>query len=98
MNEPNLWLAGLMTLLGVATHVLKKIIEIRQADDSFHLKDYLTKYPYQTSLIVIGALGGFFLLQEINQLTYASAFGMGFVANSVGEAAGKRSSTVMGTK
>jgi hypothetical protein len=98
MNEFNIWVAALMTALGIISHVLKKLVEIRQTDGGYHLRDYVNQYPYQTLLIIIGALGGFFLLYEINQLTYASAFGMGFIANSVGEAAGKRTSTVIGVK
>lgn len=96
MNEPNLYVAGLLTLVGVVSHILKKIVEVRQEDDQFHLITYLTKYPYQTMLIFLGAIGGFFVLLEVNQLTYASAFGMGYIANSMGDVAGKRTKTVIG--
>lgn len=98
MTEFNIWVAALMTALGLASHILKKLIEIRQADENYHLRNYINRYPYQTLLVFLGAIGGFFLLMELNQLTYASAFGMGFIANSVGEAAGKRTSTAIGAK
>jgi hypothetical protein len=82
---------GVMLVVGIACHILKKVVERRQADISFQLKDYLIGYPYQTAVSVLMAVGGYVGLHAMGDLTMSSAFLAGVTANSLaGAAPGKR--------
>ncbi len=74
-------------LAGTGTHVLKKVVERRKTDDTFSLKKFLTAYPYKTILTVMAGVGGFLGLLAAGELSYASSFMAGYVANSLGGAA-----------
>ena len=74
-------------LAGTATHVLKKVVERRKTDTTFSLKKFLTAYPYKTVLTVMAGVGGFLGLMAAGELTFASSFMAGYVANSLGGAA-----------
>ncbi len=74
----------LALVVGTATHVLKKVVEVRKTDEDYHLKDWLTKYPYRTVLTLMAGVGGFLGLMAAGELTYASAFMAGYMANSLG--------------
>ena len=74
---------GLM-LLGNVTHIVKKVVEVRQTDGTFSIMKYLTMFPYKTFLIVMAGLGGYLGLLAADELTYVSAFLTGFAANSLG--------------
>lgn len=82
-------LTSLGLVAGVLVHVFKKVIEKRQDNATFHLKDYLTAYPYQTAVSVLMSVGGYFTLLATGELTGASAFLMGVTANSLAGAAGQ---------
>lgn len=76
---------------GVATHILKKVMELHQQDEKFHLRDYLLAYPYQTAVTLLMSLGGYLGLAATAELSLSSAFLMGVTANSfAGAAPGKR--------
>lgn len=74
----------LIMIAGTGTHVLKKVVERRKLDETFSLKDWLTKYPYRTALTLMAGVGGFLGLMAAGELTYASAFMVGYMANSLG--------------
>jgi hypothetical protein len=82
-------ITGTALAAGLAVHVLKKVVEKRQENDQFQLKDYLTAYPYQTVVSVLMSFGGYFTLLATGELTGASAFLMGVTANSLAGAAGR---------
>jgi hypothetical protein len=71
-------------LVGTATHVIKKVVEVRKTNEDYHLKDWLTKYPYRTVLTFMAGVGGFLGLMAAGELSYASAFMVGYMANSLG--------------
>ena len=73
-----------LLVLGTATHVLKKVVERRKADDKFTLRAWLTKYPYKTALTFMAGVGGYLGLLAVDELTMVSAFMAGFIANSLG--------------
>ncbi len=77
----------LAMVLGTGTHVLKKVVERRKTDDTFTLTAWLTKYPYKTILTLMAGVGGFLGLMAAGELTYASSFLAGYMANSLGGAA-----------
>lgn len=77
----------LLMLAGSATHIVKKVVERRKTDDTFSLKTFLTKYPYKTVLSVMAGVGGFLGLMAAGELTMASAYMAGYMANSIGGAA-----------
>ncbi len=79
----------LAMVVGTGTHVLKKVVERRKTDDSFTLKAWLTKYPYKTVLTLMAGVGGFLGLMAAGELTYASSFMAGYMANSLGGTAEK---------
>ncbi len=74
-------------LLGIAVHILKKVMQLRQEDKTFHLRDYLMGWPYQTAVSVIMSIGGYIGLMATGELSGASAFLMGVTANSLAGAA-----------
>ena len=78
---------ALAMIVGTATHVLKKVIEKRKTDRSFSFKDWLTAYPYKTVLTLMAGVGGFLGLMAAGELSYASSFLAGYMANSLGGAA-----------
>lgn len=77
----------LALVVGTGTHVLKKVVERRKTDDTFTLKIWLTKYPYKTGLTLMAGIGGFLGLMAAGELSYASSFMVGYMANSLGGAA-----------
>ena len=77
----------LAMVVGTGTHVLKKVVERRKTDDTFSLKKFLTAYPYKTILTLMAGVGGFLGLMAVGELTYASSFMAGYMANSLGGAA-----------
>ncbi len=76
---------GLM-LLGAVTHIIKKVVERRKTNEKFSLKDYLTKYPYKTFLVIMAGAAGYLGLLSVSELTFVSAFMTGYVADSLGGA------------
>ncbi len=74
----------LALLAGTATHIVKKVVEVRKTDEDYQLKDWLTKYPYRTVLTAMAGVGGFLGLMAAGELSYASAFMVGYMANSLG--------------
>lgn len=73
-----------LMLLGNITHVVKKVVEVREMDGTFSLKRYVSMYPYKTFLVFMYGLGGYLGLLSAGELTYVSSFLMGFTANSMG--------------
>ncbi len=74
-------------LAGTGTHVLKKIIERRKTDTTFTFKRWLTAYPYKTILTFMAGVAGYLGFMAAGELTYATAFMAGYMANSLGGAA-----------
>ena len=77
-------LTVLCLILGSTTHIVKKVIEVRKTDGTFSLKKYITMYPYKTYMVAMAGVGGYLGLLASGELTVASAFLMGFTANSIG--------------
>ncbi len=77
------WTISLM-LLGNLTHIVKKVVEVRQTDGTFSMWMYLSLYPYKTFLIVMAGVGGYLGLLAVSELTYVTAYMTGFMANSLG--------------
>lgn len=89
MMEP--FIPAIMLLLGLSTHLLKDLARIQiETGTPPHPIRYWSRNPYQTLICVIGAAAGYFALQETGQLTGLTAFGMGYMANSVADILGKR--------
>lgn len=73
-----------LMLLGNVTHIVKKVIETRQTDGTFSLWKYLTMFPYKTFMVIMAGVGGYLALMVAGELSYATAFMAGFMANSLG--------------
>lgn len=82
-------LTVILLLAGTFTHVIKKIVEMRQSDASFGIKTWLTAYPYKTILTVMAGVGGYLALMAAGELSYVTAFMTGYMANSLGAVAEK---------
>jgi len=76
-------------LLGVIGHVLKKVIQQREADNTFSLKQYLTLYPYKTAMTFFYAAGGVAGLYFSGTEAFYTALLTGFAANSLSGASDK---------
>lgn len=88
LNMENL-LVVLGTVLGIIGHVLKKIVQARETDNTFSLKKYLTLYPYRTALMAFYAVGGTAALYWTGTAEFYTALVTGFAANSLSGAADK---------
>ena len=80
-------LTGGALFAGIIVHVMKKVIERRQQNVNFSLKDYLMQYPYQTVTCVMMGVGAYFGLISGDSLTMSSAFLAGIASNSLAGAA-----------
>lgn len=81
----------LMIVLGLMTHFLKDLIRIKNETGSPpNLIKYWKDNPYQTLLSIVSGAAGYFALMETGQLTALTAFGIGYMANSVADVLGKR--------
>ena len=74
----------LLLLLGNATHIVKKVVEVRETQGNFNLKKYLSMYPYKTFLVLMAGMGGYLGLMAAQELTPLTSFMAGFMANSLG--------------
>lgn len=79
-----------MTLLGVLTHFLKKLINLKKSGKEVSPLQYWKLYPYQTSLSLVGAIVGYFFMLEADQLTMATAYAIGYMSDSVSDVVGER--------
>lgn len=87
----------IMVVLGLLTHFLKDLIRIKQENGvPPNIIEYWKANPYQTLLCVVGACAGYFALLETGQLTALTAFGIGYMANSVADVIGKRALNKIG--
>jgi hypothetical protein len=83
--------AIMMLVLGLLAHYLKELTRIAgETKRSPNLLGYWTSYWPQTLLCVVSAIAGFVALHEATQLTPVTAFGVGYMANSVADIMGKR--------
>jgi len=69
-------------LLGIAAHIVKKVIELREVDRTFSLKRYITENPYKTFMVAVYAIGGAATLHSVGDLSFATAVITGAAANS----------------
>lgn len=80
-----------LCLLGLAAHFCKELVRIQRETNAVpQVVRYWSKHPYQTALCFIGAAVGFLGLYEAQQLTSVTAFGCGWMANSMADVMGKR--------
>ena len=80
----------LFMLLGVAVHIAKKAMKLRQLHQDFDLSDYLIGHPYQTFLTVVAGGAAYLTLWESAQpdpVAWSAAFFAGVAANSLGDIA-----------
>jgi hypothetical protein len=71
-----------MLLLGLACHVLARVVEAREGGRNQGIRGWLAQRPYKTALSGAGALAAFGLLAETGQLTLLTAWGAGYLADS----------------
>ena len=76
-------IVGSGTMAGVIGHVLKKVIQQRESDTSFGLRQFLTSYPYKTAMTLFYAIGGTAGLYFTDTATFYTALVVGFAANSL---------------
>jgi len=79
-----------LVTLGTIAHVFKKVVEGRQENKSLSLRVYLGLYPYKTALMLITAIGTAWGLFAAGQLNEVTAFGVGYISQSVSGAAGNK--------
>lgn len=79
-----------MLVYGLASHFLKDMARLAKEGQPLGLLDYWGRFPYQSGISLVGAVAGFAALAEAGQLTGITAFGIGYMANSVADIIGKR--------
>lgn len=81
-------------IYGMLMHYLKKVIEsariYRKTGQKLSLIRYWKDYPYRSAFSVISALAGFAALYGTEELTKLTAFGLGYMSESVTSVMGKR--------
>lgn len=88
MEGTTLHVVSIAALIGgTAVHIVKKVVERRQQNKAFSLKEYLVAYPYQTFLSTMAGGFGYVTLWMAGTLDPASAFLAGVAANSLGDIA-----------
>lgn len=88
-----------MLALGLLSHILKDMLRVRIEGGkgaSIGPVEYFRAYPIQTILASIGALVGYAILDEMGELSRATAFTAGYMANSFADMMGKRTATKLG--
>ena len=76
-------------IFGIAGHILKKVIQVREELPTFSLRDFLTMYPYKTAMTVFYAVGGTAGLYFSGTEELYTALLVGFAANSLSGASDK---------
>lgn len=90
-----------MLALGFLTHILKDVLRVRLEGGKgagIGLIDYFLAYPIQTAVAAIGALLGMVALHEMGELSALTAYGAGYMSNSVADVVGKRTATKLGAQ
>ncbi|MDR5887548.1 hypothetical protein [Vreelandella janggokensis] len=85
----------LLVLAGNATHILKKLIEVRQQGHDLTLFGFLRVRPYKSALSLVGSLAGYLLLADQGVTSLVAAFGVGYAADSMLEVVGAKARTVV---
>lgn len=85
-----------MLCYGLAAHFLKHMSQQRVSGKPITPRAYWLAHPYHSALSVVGALAGYAALIEAGQLTGLTAFGVGYMANSMADVLGQRAAGRMG--
>ena len=97
MNEAGVILSHtfMMMIYGLLTHFLLKMKHYRTAfpDTRFWclVASYYRDNPFATILAIIGAVAGYSMLYGSAELTRATAYGLGYMADGVADTIGNRS-------
>lgn len=82
-----------MLWFGVALHLIKELARIKNEEGVIITpKAYIMNHPYQSTLMIMGALIGYVILLETNQLTAINALMYGYISDSIIDIMGKRAS------
>ena len=74
-----------MMLYGILMHYVKRVMEEREKDSDITLSSYWYKYPYKSIFSLLGAFAGFGALYGTEELTKLTAFGIGYMSDSMAE-------------
>ncbi|SFD67003.1 hypothetical protein SAMN05660831_02063 [Thiohalospira halophila DSM 15071] len=85
-----------MLLVGLACHILARVVEARESGDGQTLAGWLSQRPYKTALAAGGALAAYGVLAETGQLSLLTAFGAGYLADSALEMVTARARRAVG--
>ena len=80
----------LLLVVGILTHYVKKVGEEWKQGNKVKLLTYWTNNPYHALFSILGASGGFLLLYGTPELTKLTAWGLGYMCNSVADIMGSR--------
>jgi len=70
-------------LMGVIAHMVKKLADLNKQGTLLSPKDYFMKFPYQTTLSLLGGIAGYFLMISTGDISYIAALLAGYTADSV---------------
>ena len=85
-----IYLELLMLAMGVLSHFMKALTQMKKDGMPTTPKEYWRENPYHSVMTLIGAVVGFVALFQMNELSPITAFGVGFMANSVADVIGSR--------
>lgn len=83
------WATMTSMLFGISVHIAKKAAQRRMQDETFSLKDYVLRYPYQTYASMGMGIGAYLQLvsDPSTPLTLFAAFLAGIAVNSFADLA-----------
>ena len=84
MTETLAYLSTFVAIAGLGhlIHLVKKLVDHRNAGDRIGLPAFIKTRPYRTLLGACGSVAAVLVLYELDQLTIASALGAGYMADS----------------
>jgi len=88
----------IMMAAGLLTHFFKSLQGMKREGRPITPKEYWRDNPYHSGLSIVGAVIGFILLNETGQLNLAAAFTVGFMADSMPNMIGSRTTIDIGKK
>ena len=72
-------------LMGIIAHMVKKLANLNKQGTLITPVNYFKLYPYQTTLVFLGGLAGYFLMISTGDISFISALLAGFTADSIFE-------------
>ena len=83
-----------IAMLGFVAHLLKKMVEAHATNNKVDIWQWFIGHWAQTMLSAVLIAAGLFMLYELGDVNFASAFLMGYTGGSGADALGARTNAI----